>query len=44
MHGKLDLEIVIPVLDSMRDDEQVGGRAEDALDDIRMFISRDSSG
>lgn len=38
IHRKLDLDEVIPVLEAMRDNEQVGGRAEDALDDIRMFI------
>jgi hypothetical protein len=39
IHGLLDLEQVIPVLQSLCEDPEVGGKAEDALDDIQVFIS-----
>ena len=38
IHGKLDLTKVIPILNRLTKDPEVGGRAEDALDDIRMHM------
>ena len=38
IHGALHVDQVIPLLNELVDDPQIGGRAEDALDDIRMFI------
>lgn len=38
IHGVLDAKIVVPVLREMLGDSAVAGRAEDALDDIRMFL------
>lgn len=43
IHGKLDLDTVKPALLRLTKDPQVGGRAEDALDDIKMHLGRDSS-
>jgi hypothetical protein len=37
IHQKLDLEIVLPVLDELSHDPEV--RVEDALDDIEMFMN-----
>jgi hypothetical protein len=36
-HGVLHLEDVVPVLENLAADPDMGGRAEDALGDIRMF-------
>jgi hypothetical protein len=38
IHHALDQDVVVPALQRLRADPQVGGRAEDALDDIRMFL------
>ena len=40
IHGRLHLELVLPVLHTLRNDPapDVSGVAEDALDDIEMFI------
>jgi hypothetical protein len=38
-HRTLDLALVLPALDRLRHDPEIGGRIEDALDDIRMFIT-----
>jgi hypothetical protein len=38
IHRRLDLERVLPVLESMLSDPDVGGRAEDAISDIGVFI------
>jgi hypothetical protein len=39
IHGKLDTSKVIPILNGLRSDPEIGGRVEDALDDIEMFLS-----
>ena|SRR3990167_10012909 len=38
IHKKLDKELVIPLLEQLRTDKYLGGTAEDALDDIEMFL------
>lgn len=38
IHGRLDLDTVIPLLTRAKSDPVTGGRAEDALDDISTFI------
>jgi HEAT repeat protein len=38
IHGTLDLDIVLPVLSNLLKDAKVGGYAEDALSDIRIFL------
>jgi hypothetical protein len=38
IHRIIDLDIVVPLLESLRDDPEMG-TAEDALDDIRVFIT-----
>jgi hypothetical protein len=40
IHGELDLARVNPVLLALAQDPEVGGRAEDALDDIRLHLGR----
>jgi hypothetical protein len=37
IHGEADLEKVLPLLEELTRDPVIGGRAEDALGDIRMF-------
>lgn len=37
IHGKLDLKRVLPVLEGMRDDHEIYGSVEDALEDIEAF-------
>jgi hypothetical protein len=44
IHGSLDLDRVIPVLEQLTEDHEVGGLAEDALGDIRMFTGKPQSG
>lgn len=39
IHGKLDRERVIAALRSRQDDPEIGGRVDDALDDIDMFLT-----
>jgi hypothetical protein len=41
IHGTLDLDRVEPKLRELRKDPDVGGRAEDALDDIQKFMGTD---
>jgi hypothetical protein len=41
IHHRLDLAIVVPVLDDLSKDRAMGGRAKDALDDIKLFLSQD---
>jgi hypothetical protein len=41
IHGTLDLDRVEPKLRELRKDPEVGGRAEDALDDIQQFMGTD---
>lgn len=38
MHGQVDLEEVMPVLQELIEDSEAGGNAANALDDIRMFV------
>jgi hypothetical protein len=38
IHRVLDLQLVIPVLRKMLDDPIVSGRAQDALDDVKMYL------
>jgi hypothetical protein len=40
LHGTLDLDVVVPLLEELAGDPAIGGRVEDALDDIRMFVGR----
>ena len=44
IHGKLDLETVLPALNSLKEDPVIGGRVEDALSDISIFASDGSDG
>ncbi|MGP7996181.1 MAG: hypothetical protein ACLPKI_02410 [Streptosporangiaceae bacterium] len=44
IHGVLDLDRVIPVLERLAEDHEAGGRAEDALGDIRKFAGKPQSG
>ena len=39
IHGIVNRERVVPVLKSLQSDPEVGGIAEDALDDILLFTS-----
>jgi hypothetical protein len=41
IHGTLDQDRVEPKLRELRKDPDVGGRAEDALDDIQKFMGTD---
>jgi len=38
IHGVLDMESVRPVLDELLKDPEVSGRAQDALDDIKVYL------
>ena len=38
IHRQLDLDKVLPVLEKLRSDPEIGGRVEDALDDIRKYL------
>lgn len=38
IHGSVDWELVMPVLNRMLLDPLLGGRAQDAIDDIEMFV------
>lgn len=42
IHGQLSLDKVKPCLQDLRSDPEVAGRAEDALDDIEMYLRRQS--
>lgn len=39
VHGRLDIDKVVPALTALLDDPEVAGRVEDALDDISMFAT-----
>jgi len=41
IHGELDLDRVEPRLHELRNDPEVGGYAENALDDIQQFMGTD---
>lgn len=38
IHNKLDKKQIIPLLKALKSDKELGGIAEDALDDIEMFL------
>lgn len=38
IHETLEMEKVIPLLESLRDSEELGGTVEDTLEDIDIFI------
>ena len=38
IHGRLDLDLVTPILDRLKGDAEIGGRVQDALDDIELYI------
>lgn len=40
IHKQLDLNKVVPMLNVKAKDPDIGGRAQDALDDIDIFIKR----
>jgi hypothetical protein len=40
VHGQIDLELVMPVLQDLLEDSEAGGNAANALDDISMFVHR----
>lgn len=40
IHGELDTNLVIPILTSLLSDPFLGGYASDALDDIKIFSSK----
>lgn len=37
VRGKIDKDVVLPALQARRADPNIGGRVEDAIDDIEMF-------
>lgn len=39
LHRSLDLDVVLPRLMSLTKDEDIGGEAQDAIDDILTFIA-----
>lgn len=43
IHGKLDLEIVEPILERLHDDPSLMGLVEDTFDDIRIYITEKDS-
>lgn len=42
IHGVLNTEKVVPILKDLRHDSDIGGKVEDALDDIQMFIHEET--
>jgi len=44
IHHALHLEIVVPVVQELRNDPDLGGIAEDALQDITRFVTANDSG
>jgi hypothetical protein len=42
IHGILDEETVVPAIRELLDDPTTKGQAQDALDDIEMFLERDA--
>lgn len=40
IHGIIDWDVVVPRLESRLDDPELGGTAEDALGDIKVFVKR----
>ncbi len=43
LHGLLDLDVIVPLLQELLHDPEIGGLAEDALADIRMFVRTSTS-
>jgi hypothetical protein len=41
LHQRIDVDAVLPVLGRLLQDPDVSGKAEDALDDIAIFLSSD---
>ncbi|MEO7659498.1 MAG: hypothetical protein ABIV48_07775 [Pyrinomonadaceae bacterium] len=39
IHKNLDLNKVLPILENLRSNADIGGKVEDALDDIETFVS-----
>lgn len=39
VHGAIDLEHIVPLLESLLGDDEASGNAANALDDINMFVS-----
>ncbi|MCF6475921.1 hypothetical protein FAF44_47425 [Nonomuraea sp. MG754425] len=42
IHRRIDHHLVLPRLQALLDDPEVGGTAENALDDIRMFTAQET--
>jgi len=40
IHSVLDMETVHPLLEELLDDPEISGRAQDALDDIEVYLRR----
>lgn len=40
IHGHLDLDLVVPKLNGLRSDPLLGGTADDALDDIALYLGK----
>lgn len=40
IHGTIDWDVVVPRLVSLIHDPELGGTAEDALEDIRIFVKK----
>ena len=41
-HKRLTLDVVVPALKALHDDPQLGGLADDALEDILLFVTTPS--
>lgn len=40
LHRRLDLGVVLPRLEHLQGDPQLGGRVNDVMDDIQMFVKK----
>jgi hypothetical protein len=40
IHRALDLDVVLPALERLKSDRNIGGRVEDALSDIQIYVKR----
>lgn len=40
IHRTLDLDVVLPALERLKNDKNIGGRVEDALSDIEIYVKR----
>jgi len=43
IHGNLEMERVLPILQKLRKDPKLAGKVDDALDDINMYIHDEPS-